>query len=590
MRTKTKLMLISALSLCTLSAGVTAVAASANEGQETPNKLELTFGGASIRYNVAEKEDGIRFAIRMDKQDWDEFSSEIETTYVTISDGTKTTEPIYTTSTWYTVNAKGEYVAEDFVAYQTTVCLYGEFDATQNFTVKGYAQMKDGETVVDSVVSEGRSMLYVANAAACDVNVSSEDKESLVNEYLASYDYNVSFGETTSTVLLPVKAGSYEKEQEVVATTNMATTLNYTSSNENVATVDATGKVTAVAAGDATITATAVNGNSATFSVKVATPISSKADLDAIALDYVNNGSDPNWGVRAWAAYTYYVFTQDIDYKGEVMIPIAAIGNFCGGSWGKWGKLNPGDYAIDGNGFNGVMDGNGFAIQNAVLSIGGATWGGGGVGGNFIGYLTGTLKNLAFTNLVAESVTDAGIDGSNASNRQGIVGSLAGTMDNVFVDVYMKRGSYTAQSGGVLAAVVYKNAVMKNCVSLVDGSEDSLVWNNGNGNTFDFGLIAWTNEGVIENTFSVVKAGYHEYAIGSEIPYRDLFGATWSAAWEWGVNDENFAKEKMGYGVGTFTNLGRYTTVAELVSAHQANMGTYGYGAFWTTWLAPYVA
>ena len=63
MRNKTKLMLVAALSLCTLSAGVTAIAASASDTPvETTNKLELTFKGASVR---ADGEQGIRFAVQM---------------------------------------------------------------------------------------------------------------------------------------------------------------------------------------------------------------------------------------------------------------------------------------------------------------------------------------------------------------------------------------------------------------------------------------------------------------------------------------------------------------------------------------------
>ena len=64
MRNKTKFLLISALSLCTLSAGVTAVMASA-EGETENTALELTFAGASIRYAEEGKQDGIRFAIEM---------------------------------------------------------------------------------------------------------------------------------------------------------------------------------------------------------------------------------------------------------------------------------------------------------------------------------------------------------------------------------------------------------------------------------------------------------------------------------------------------------------------------------------------
>ena len=117
MKNKTKFLLISALSLCTLSAGVTAVMASADDTQ-TQTAPTFTFAGTSIRLN---EEAGIRFGVQMSVADWEAYSEELAETWITISYEDKTSEKIPTSNAWYTVDAEGKYVAENFVAYQSTV-------------------------------------------------------------------------------------------------------------------------------------------------------------------------------------------------------------------------------------------------------------------------------------------------------------------------------------------------------------------------------------------------------------------------------------------------------------------------------------
>ncbi len=191
MRNKTKLLLISALSLCTLSAGVTAIAASANEGQETTNQLELTFRGASIRYEQ-NKENGIRFAVQMSVEDWTEFSDSIEETWMVISYDGKDSTAVDTTKSWYTVDAEGKYAEADFVAYQTTVVMYDiptENYAT-DFTVKGYAKMKETAEVVESPVKaeDARSMQDVAKEAVENDSTLAGALEAYLPSYTVSFD------------------------------------------------------------------------------------------------------------------------------------------------------------------------------------------------------------------------------------------------------------------------------------------------------------------------------------------------------------------------------------------------------------------
>lgn len=218
MKNKTKMtLIISALSLCMLSLGASAVVAKADD---TTPEFAVTFAGASVRINETEKEDGIRFAVRMSKEVWDTYNSNIEETYVKISNGTVWGAPIDTTGTWYPVDEKGKYAETDFVGYQAMVCLYGDFDATMSFTVQSFTKFVGEDDVVSSAVSPERSFSYVAKKAV-------EEDASLL-EYLQDYIYydvaleldgettvqSIKYGETVTDVTLPGYVVDWKKDGE----------------------------------------------------------------------------------------------------------------------------------------------------------------------------------------------------------------------------------------------------------------------------------------------------------------------------------------------------------------------------------------
>ncbi len=112
---------------------------------------------------------------------------------------------------------------------------------------------------------------------SCKVNVTKPVTEITLNKI--SLDLTVNDSETLTATVKPDDA------------TNKA--VNWTSSNANVATVDANGLVTAVGAGSATITATAAGGSGvkATCKVTVTQPVT-KITLNKTSLDLLVNKSE----------------------------------------------------------------------------------------------------------------------------------------------------------------------------------------------------------------------------------------------------------------------------------------------------------
>ena len=602
MKKTNKILLTAALStLCAGFAfgGVSLFSASA-ETQNDATKFNVN--GAQVKYMTNETDSGIRFNFRLSTNYYNSIVKDGAFDGVTVNTAVIPTDMVGANATAEEVigaekaltteipaslwKANGDWMEAYAYLYDLPAVSYG-----RNISAVGY--IVDGENTTYVTEVEVRSMAYVASAALYSTEYTpTEGEKEILNKYLANFDYGFSVEEESAT-LLPVTAGSYTNKQQLTVNANAPIPVTYKSSNDAVATVSATGEVVAVSAGSATITATAANGATDTFSVKVATPIDSKADLDEIAYAYKKDGVA---GVQSkWSADCYYVFTEDIDYKGEYFVPIAAmppefIGLLFGGTessqrWGVFGELNSkteANYAY-GFGFAGTIDGNGCTITNAVIPFGTTVYAFLGGSGNFIGHLTGTLKNIAFKGVTTETGEEYwakyGPNGTHVSEYQetyydyntlpgwsavnmlgGIVGMSLGTVDNVFVDMTMSIVG--TGSGGAAALVAYNHpngGKVTNCVAKITvagrGVDD--YWESGN--KLGAGLLVGQSEGsaVIANSFVVVDAG---------------------------VKTDN-----MYYGLVSATNVKRYVSVAELVGAQQANMGTYGYGEFWTNWLTPYV-
>ncbi len=218
--------------------------------------------------------------------------------------------------------------------------------------------------------------------------------------------------------------------------------LTATVADESVATISSSGVVTATdKAGETVITVKDSTGiEIVKFELQTYTAISSKYDLDMLALAYARGVSEKDWGKAS-----KYVLTQDIDYAGELFIPIAASAKYAdystvGHQWievladeSKYG-LSYADFVGTGlngiwpnNGstisalpsayvFNATLDGNGYAVKNAKLMLDAMVLAlknfeiHFGIATNFIGNLgsNGVLRNISIENLTMQTWTDAG--------------------------------------------------------------------------------------------------------------------------------------------------------------------------------------
>ncbi len=511
MRNKTKLLLISALSLCTLSAGVTAIAASANEGQETTNQLELTFGGASVRYveNDSTK-NGIRFAVQMSTEDWNDFSDSIEETWMVISYDGKDSTAVDTTKSWYTVDAEGKYAEADFVAYQTTVVMYEipEDNYTTDFTVVGYAKMKETAEVVESPVKaeDARSMSDVAKEYAG----TDETKKESVKEYMY---YTVTFdidGETSTqtakygTPVSALEAYLNEVNTDKVGYEFMGWTVNDIALADAIAAgATLTEDVVVKANWEAEEYTVSFEGVEATQTVKygetatapTAEPTKAGFIFAGWDFDFSTAITDDVTVQAKWQTVvevgTYSAFYTAVTTQPEAYVKLTGHINATADKREQlW--ANGADTLTD---FTGTIDGQGYTISNVTFyqnnSNGGSTQ-----SMSMFDKFTGTIKNIGLENFVYSA--------SGNSMENGIIArNFTGTAENVYVHaVFVKNAPAWGfwNACGSMFGVVDDGAVIRNCVTKTTLS------NNGNC-TYACGYIAGSLRGsaTIENVVMVAS-------------------------------------------------------------------------------------
>lgn len=224
--------------------------------------------------------------------------------------------------------------------------------------------------------------------------------------------------------------------------------IDFVSSDEDVAIVREGRIVGGKKAGRAEITVNYKNAEGEIIakdvsSVTVKTAMNSKKDFDMLALAFARGVNKTAWGKDS-----YYILTRDVDYKGEIWIPLACskindnaveepqkttvlspvwkemfgTGNEYGISYEEFRKTGLNGEALNNvlatvaekseQAFQGTLDGNGYKISNAKLMFGadlriinkeahGNT--------NFVGFLGkyGVVKNLTLDNISFQSYEEA---------------------------------------------------------------------------------------------------------------------------------------------------------------------------------------
>lgn len=215
--------------------------------------------------------------------------------------------------------------------------------------------------------------------------------------------------------------------------------------------------------------------------VNVANAINCKEDMDVLG-KMAQNAEAHLWG----ASFVYKLIT-DIDYNGQAITPIAALGFGC--TWNEsYGNLNPVDLA-----FAATFDGNGRTIKNAlicnIVSSSDGTFPGSCVFGN----LTGTVKNLCFDGIKFEKEDNGYV------NHSGIVCQNSGTLENILVlNASINSSCSTYESNWATSAILVaqNGGTVRNCI--VSASYTTGVAPSGLTR-----IVYGTNSGTIENVYAI---------------------------------------------------------------------------------------
>ena len=335
-----------------------------------------------------------------------------------------------------------------------------DFEATYNsnsVTVTDFKILKDGSevstfdgegtyTVTATVTERGYKGTLSCNIEIKrPVSVTCDKENADLTLYPTQTVSGSAYSDTTkSTVQLTVTA-SYTDEQG-----GAATITGYVSKNESVATVNASGLVTAVAGGTAEIFAV-VNGQE----YKVCTvTVTSYADYKAIATlaDLKAVGND---------VYGKYLMVDDIDLNYQV------------------GQIS--------GSFYGIFDGNGHAVKNGFINMATNT---GEKDRTFMSELagSGTLKNTAFLGWKTETGTNSSWQGA------GILANIKenGTAENLYIEMTV-NGTGTNNCNGVLSGNTNGNNItIRNIITNVTYTGE-----------YNFGTITGGNP-ALENVYALV--------------------------------------------------------------------------------------
>ena len=193
-------------------------------------------------------------------------------------------------------------------------------------------------TYQDTKLTEGTdyTVAYSDNVNAGQAKVT----VTAAGEYVGSKEKTFTIRKADQTLAVPhseltIIAGS----NEMIGVTGNVTALSYSSSDEDIATVDANGKITAVAMGTAVITATAAedeNHNAASVTVNVTVVVALSQEMITVR-DVVYNGMVRKPLVKV--EYDGSVLTEGTDYTvtcgqnidaGEYPVVIGGTGRFAG--------------------------------------------------------------------------------------------------------------------------------------------------------------------------------------------------------------------------------------------------------------------
>lgn len=230
--------------------------------------------------------------------------------------------------------------------------------------------------------------------------------------------------------------------------------VTFVSSDEEIATIDEKGLITAQSGGKASISLIYESSTYVDLINVSITPWLQIATVDDF--NRIRNNLTAN-----------YCLVNDIDYQGNTY---ETIGKYDGTE----SKLVH---------FSGVLDGNGHTISNLVIPSTGDTSG-------IFGVVleTSVIRNINFVQITGNL---------SRTTSAGIVGFNMGLIENVYVEYIAMSGGPTAIKGaGVITGTNEFRGTVRNCLTIV--RVDEMPDDNY------FGSLVGLNQGLLENSFSMV--------------------------------------------------------------------------------------
>lgn len=325
------------------------------------------------------------------------------------------------------------------------------------------------------------------------------------NESVELYAPKTLSGNTNTINLSNLPALTATRNGVPVATND----ITYNSASTDIATVDANGKITATGLDSTKVTAT-FEGFSGEITVYVRGVIASKADIDVLGNAAKNNNV-------LLMSDKYYVLTQDVDYNGTEIKPIAVNPIYAATDTLKYGRSDYGQHNADTwEQFKATLDDRGHVIKNAVIPslIYVQTTEKVSVGCAVFGKNAGTIKNVGFINLQFQKVADVtnydtsvGIELGDMRDTASFSGLVVqnlstGTIENVYLDMTINQQTYVGADYRSCALVANNEGTIRNCV--VAAEKDYTGCNTAGSWRGDFGAVGGKpNSGTMSNIFAV---------------------------------------------------------------------------------------
>lgn len=572
--------------------------ASAAEEPQTPSAESFALAGASVR--LEETNPGLRFTSALSKAEYEALSAEYDiqagmliipeselTGDLTLENETDEVMNVVT-ATYAPVDAEGNSVAEESAVnyqFRAVVSDIPEGEYGTEVLGRGYLSLtsktaEDAEAFVLYTETLSRNVAYVAYKAKTNESWDPE-QEAVLEEFIgerqffavsaaddagADYDYayagqtvNVELGEDcfafraeTESGNLQVGKSEFTMPAEAVTLKGVSASvtsadaalldanrsaanggvpscdvsknitvsegelsayaglISYRSSNDAVATVNENGLVTAVGGGAAEIfvkLGDMAEQKIADVSVTAWTELTKENFIGCMTNVTQENG---------WCVVGNYYLSGDIDLEGAG--------------------------ALFGAPFNGILDGNGYAVKNAKFT--GTAYGNQANGALFNDILEdAVVKNIAFVNF----------EHPNANQAGGFFNSNHGTIENVYVSRTGKPSSYGGLIGGKIPYWSGSAWAELHPTTGNYGTVKNVVIDTSGASNGPSGLIALSNceGGVIENAYAV-----------NDVYYDSISGSNKASPLYFTLDSATPPQQ-----YGTSTNVNSYDDMSAIVAA-----------------------